>query len=228
MENTEREVLIPLIPKTDFEKNLFLKYTVQKLKEEIKELKSGKAVRDANIEIGKLQAYISELEDKLIDNKLHIAKIKNQAQQITNLIEKQNSLKEQITKEGLSGTTFKKNLTNTIKCRDKQIAQLIERQKQLKDELTNTGFSDTVGKPIYEGDQLIWLDQDLHEGQRHDKEQVYWCDKKGAWMLDNSYQQDKSSGDFLYKELEDFRYKVVGNIYQSNDNARERIKTVVA
>jgi len=82
-----------------------------------------------------------------------------------------------------------------------------------------TPFPDTEGKPIYEGDQLIDLDVELEEGVKLEetKQQVYWCDRKGAWMLDHSFKQDKGSGEFLYKELRDFRFKVVGNIYQSNN-----------
>ena len=86
--------------------------------------------------------------------------------------------------------------------------------------LEKTPFPDTDGNPIYEGDQLIDLDVELEEGTKLEdtKQQVYWCDKKGAWMLDNSFKQDKGSGEFLHKELRDFRFKVVGNIYESNNN----------
>ena len=86
--------------------------------------------------------------------------------------------------------------------------------------LEKTPFPDTEGNPIYEGDQLIDLDVELEEGVNLEetKQQVYWCDKTGAWMLDHSFKQDKGSGEFLYKELRDFRFKIAGNIYQSNNN----------
>lgn len=45
--------------------------------------------------------------------------------------------------------------------------------------------------------------------------QVFWSDKIGAWILDNSYKQNKSSGDLLSDELHDFKYEITGNIYEN-------------
>ena len=83
--------------------------------------------------------------------------------------------------------------------------------------LEKTPFPDTEGKPIFEGDQLVDIDVEIEEGWNsleESKQQVYWCEKKGAWMLDHSFKQDKSSGDLLSEELRDFRFKIAGNIYQ--------------
>lgn len=44
---------------------------------------------------------------------------------------------------------------------------------------------------------------------------MFWDRKAGAWALDNSYEQDKSSGDLLSEELALSAYEVVGNIYET-------------
>ena len=77
-----------------------------------------------------------------------------------------------------------------------------------------TGFYDKHGVEIYEGDVLSdWNEIDGKMVQS--KMQVFWCDKTGAWKLDNSFSQDKSGGDLLSDELANFTYEVTGNIYQT-------------
>jgi len=76
-----------------------------------------------------------------------------------------------------------------------------------------TGFKDRNEKEIFEGDILSdWTETD--EGNIQSKMQVFWCEKIGAWKLDNSFKQDKSSGDLLSDELTDFTYEITGNIYE--------------
>ena len=78
----------------------------------------------------------------------------------------------------------------------------------------NTGFKDKKGVEIYEGDILSdWNEVDGKMIQS--KMQVFWCEKVGAWKLDNSYKQDKSSGDLLSDELLNFTYKINGNIHEA-------------
>ena len=77
-----------------------------------------------------------------------------------------------------------------------------------------TGFTDKHGKEIYEGDILSdWNEVDGKMVQS--KMQVYWCDKTGAWKLDNSYKQDKSSGDLLSDEQAEFFYEITRNIHET-------------
>lgn len=75
-----------------------------------------------------------------------------------------------------------------------------------------TGFHDKNGKKIFEGDILSdWTETD--EGMVQSKMQVFWCESVGAWKLDNSYSQNKSSGDLLSDELAGFAYEVTGDVY---------------
>ena len=86
--------------------------------------------------------------------------------------------------------------------------------------LQSTGFFDKNEKEIFEGDILSdWNDVDGDQVQS--KLQVYWCEKTGAWKLDNSFNQDKSSGDMLSEELSSFVYEVSGNIYENPELSQQ-------
>ena len=77
-----------------------------------------------------------------------------------------------------------------------------------------TGLTDKNGVEIYEGDILSdWNEVDGNQVQSH--LQVFWCNDTGAWKLDNSFNQDKSSGDLLSEELLCFSYEITGNIYEN-------------
>lgn len=79
--------------------------------------------------------------------------------------------------------------------------------------LQYTGFKDKKEKYIYDGD--ILGDWELVDGKKvQSRMQVFFDEKLGQWMLDCSLKQDKSISYVLFKELEDFEYEVIGNIYE--------------
>lgn len=80
--------------------------------------------------------------------------------------------------------------------------------------LQSTGFKDKLDNEIFEGDILSdWNDVDGKQVQSF--MQVFWCEKEGAWKLDNSFNHYKSSGDLLSDELSSFVYEITGNIYEN-------------
>ena len=76
-----------------------------------------------------------------------------------------------------------------------------------------TGFTDKNGKEIYDGD-ILSDEVETDEGKVKSKQQVFWSQDFGCWSLDNSYNQDKTFSTSLWLELNDFKYEVVGNIYE--------------
>jgi uncharacterized phage protein (TIGR01671 family) len=80
--------------------------------------------------------------------------------------------------------------------------------------LLRTPFKDKNGKEIYDGDIIgDWTEVDGKMEQS--KMQVYFDEMLGQWMLDCSLKQDRSISYSLFKELEDFDYEVLGNIFEN-------------
>lgn len=107
---------------------------------------------------------------------------------------------------------------------DKDLKKMCERKPAYNDfnhknivPLEYTGFKDCNGIEIYDGDTLVDVDTELEEGVKlqDTQQQVYWCEKLGCWKLDNTFVQDASSGYLLANDLKDFRFKVIGNIYEN-------------
>jgi hypothetical protein len=77
-----------------------------------------------------------------------------------------------------------------------------------------TGFKDCKGNDIYDGD--IISDTVIENGKElKSKQQVFWSEGTGMWRLDSSFEQDKTYTEPLYSELRDYKYEIIGNIYEN-------------
>ena len=77
-----------------------------------------------------------------------------------------------------------------------------------------TGLHDKNGKEIYEGD-IIGDWNEIDGKMEQSRLTVYFDEKLGQWMLDNSLKQDRTLSYALFAELQDFEYEVIGNIYEN-------------
>ena len=76
-----------------------------------------------------------------------------------------------------------------------------------------TGLKDKNGKEIYDGDVIG--DWNIVDGKKvQSKQQVFWNEFTASFHLDNSFEQDQSVSEELWKALNDFKYEVIGNIYE--------------
>lgn len=92
------------------------------------------------------------------------------------------------------------------------------REIKFKDVETNsvsqfTGFIDKNGKEIYEGD-IIGDWNEVDGKMEQSKQTVFFNERLGQWMLDNSLKQDRTLLYSLFSELQQFKYEVIGNIYE--------------
>lgn len=77
-----------------------------------------------------------------------------------------------------------------------------------------TGMKDCDGNEIYEGD-IIGDWNDCDGKMVLSNEVVYFDETLGSWMLDQSLHKDHSFASSLFDNLNDFQYKVIGNIHDN-------------
>ena len=73
-----------------------------------------------------------------------------------------------------------------------------------------TGFKDKNGMMIFDGD-ILTDTEETEDGVIHSRNQVYWDQNDGMWMLDCSSKLDRTHGYNLAQELRDFEFSVLEN-----------------
>ena len=93
------------------------------------------------------------------------------------------------------------------------VIYLVKKTAFENDEIRHKDCDD---KDIFEGDILgDWNDCDGNMVLSN--EVVFFDETLGCWMLDQSLHKDHSFATSLFENLNDFAYKVIGNIYEHPD-----------